>query len=124
MKTLLQPYFLILISLSSTIYLFQVTSVIIPSIINNFFNDLVCLPLVLTICLFVVRSLLKNPFYILNKYEITSVFLLYSILFEFILPKFNDRYTSDYWDILMYFTGSLIFYLFWNKPLNNSLEKI
>lgn len=119
MKTLLQPYFLILLSLSSTVYLFQITSTKIPQVVNNYFNDLVCLPIVLTICLCSVRIIKRNNIIALNSYEVVSVFILYSILFELVFPTFLERYTCDYWDILMYFLGSCIFYILWNKPITH-----
>lgn len=118
MRTLLQPYFLFFTLIASTIYLFQITYTKTPSFINNFTNDLICLPLVLTICLFVVRLIKKDSNIVLNTYEIVSVFLLYSILFEVVFPVLYLRYTSDIWDVFMYFIGSIIFYIFWNKPLN------
>ncbi len=33
----------------------------------------------------------------------------YSIYFEYLLPQFNDRYTSDRLDIVFYFLGLLLF---------------
>ena len=37
-----------------------------------------------------------------------------SILFEWVLPKINAKYTADYYDIIMYIVGLLVFYFIQN----------
>ncbi len=36
----------------------------------------------------------------------------FSIHFEWLLPKFNERYTGDFIDVMLYFSGAMLFYIF------------
>ena len=78
--------------------------------IRDHLADLLALQLILTFGLIVVRKIKKLPFFYLNTYVILFAFIYTSILFEFILPKFDDKFTSDYIDILFYAAGTIIFY--------------
>ncbi|MFN4198523.1 MAG: hypothetical protein ACK4FS_05800, partial [Flavobacterium sp.] len=100
MKSLLQPYFIIITCMAASVYLFQITGVPIPPLVNNYFNDLLCLPIVLTICLAVIRILKEDKSLTLTNFEILSMFILYSVLFEIIFPRSHPRYTADIWDVI------------------------
>jgi hypothetical protein len=92
------------------IYIFQRFKVYLPKIINNYLNDFLIIPIVLFVCLLVLRKVRNNLKLTLNLPVILYVCLLYSILFEFVFPKYLARYTKDYIDIILYFAGGLIFY--------------
>lgn len=120
MKSLLQPYFIIITCMAATVYLFQITAVPIPPLVNNYLNDLLCLPIVLTICLVIARIIKQEKSLTLSNFEIFSLFMLYSILFEIIFPRYYPRYTADFWDVILYGFGVICFRIFWNKPLKHS----
>ena len=46
--------------------------------------------------------------------------LYYSVIFEFILPKFSLKYTADYYDVLCYGIGAILFY-YHQKKLTSEL---
>ncbi len=82
----------------------------VPPILRNYLADFLCMPVVLSICLFCVQFIKKDRKLKLPVFSIFSLFVLYSIYFEVILPPLHDRYTADPVDVLMYFSGSLVFY--------------
>jgi hypothetical protein len=97
------------------IYTMQQLSFPLPAVINNYVNDLLCLPLLLGAMEFIIKWLKKDKFF---KFPISFVILLasyYSIYFEYYLPKVNPRYTADWIDVILYFLGGLIFYFFGKK---------
>jgi len=63
-----------------------------------------------------VRRIEKDriEFQMLNSHVITAV-VIFSIIFEIILPTISIRYTSDYLDILCYLLGGIIFTVFENQ---------
>lgn len=110
MSNWLRLYFVFSVILGTTIYVFQITGFKLPEIINNFVNDFLIIPIVLTICLFILRKTKNNPNYKIPLSIILYLCVLYSVLFEFILPNYLVRYTKDYIDILLYFAGGMVFY--------------
>ena len=103
--------------LAVTIFSMQKFEILLPKIINNYANDLLCLPLVLAAIAFAIRRLKKDPNF---KFPLVFVLIMaayYSVYFEYYLPKNNPRYTADYMDVIVYFCGSLAFY-FYEKSSN------
>lgn len=82
----------------------------IPDVLRFYLADLLCMPVVLSICLLAARFLKKDSNLELSIFSIFSLFVFYSVYFEIIMPKIHVRYTADPLDVLMYFCGSLIFY--------------
>lgn len=95
--------------LATAIYGAQSLELSIPRLINNYFNDLICMPFVLKICQYTVRIVKSDSKLTLPTSLQVVVTLIFSIYFEFILPIYNPRYTSDWVDVIMYFLGLLIF---------------
>ena len=52
----------------------------------------------------------------LNIFTIISLVALFSLYFEFYLPKQSTRYTGDLWDVVCYFLGGMLFYFLQNIP--------
>jgi len=115
MKTLTKPYFIIFSGIFLIVYFLQCIHFPLPSLINNYLNDFLCMPIVLTLCLAFVRFIKKNPGIQLSVFVIFSVTIYYSVYFEYYLPKVNARYTADPIDVLLYFAGAFIFYLLQKK---------
>lgn len=101
------------------IYLFQYLDVELPKIINNYVNDFLIIPIVLFTCLLFLRWSRNNSNFILSLPIILYVCCMYSILFEFVFPKYLSRYTADFIDVLLYFTSGILFYMLQNKTLKN-----
>lgn len=80
---------------------------------DNYLDDFLCIPLVIYLIGII-------EFYLFNKrlksYRIQTViciFIFYSLLFEWIAPKYFYFGTADYFDMVMYLFGAF-FYLFIN----------
>ena len=82
-----------------------------PFFFSSYLNDLLCLPIVLSICLFVIRFFSKDQQVKISLFTAFSLATLYSVYFEFYLPEVTTRYTADGADVFLYFTGALIFWL-------------
>ncbi|MFM9984519.1 MAG: hypothetical protein ACKVOK_04755 [Flavobacteriales bacterium] len=96
-----------------------------PSMIQSFLADLLCVPLILFVALISIRYLKNEPTFLLSTTHIVFAFVWTSLLCEWIIPILSNRYTADWWDVAMYATGSL--YVLWRQknwfitaPQNNS----
>lgn len=47
----------------------------------------------------------------IDLFTIISLVVLYSVVFEFYLPKQSYRYTGDVWDVVCYALGGIVFYV-------------
>lgn len=92
-----------------------------PGFFTSYFNDLLCLPVVLSICLFIIKFFSKNDRVQISLFSAFSLAALYSIYFELYLPEVTGRYTSDVIDVLLYFTGAFIFW--WIQKYGYSPKK-
>lgn len=102
--------FLLLFMSAAIVYLLQQNDYKLPKIINNYYNDLVVLPLVLSIALWTVRRIKTNPTLQLSFFQCIAMALLYGWFFEIYLPERNPRYTADIIDAGLYVIGAVLFY--------------
>ena len=73
-------------------------------------NDFLIIPIILTISLIILRKTKNSKNYQLHLLLILYLCNMYSIIFEFVLPKYLERYTADWIDVLLYFLSGLVFY--------------
>jgi hypothetical protein len=85
-----------------------------PEWVRFYLDDLLCIPLVLTVTLFILR-IFYGPQVRLSWYHVVFTVLYFSLAFEVFFPKFMSRYTGDWVDAVLYAVGGLIFYRFMNK---------
>ena len=116
MKLLLHPLFLLAIGL----YLlnrFLLSVVGLSQFQIPYLNDILCLPVVLTLALWLQQKLFPGSYRqrFLAAQVLFTVFYI-AVFFEGILPTFSSRYTRDYWDILAYAAGGLYYYFLVNPP--------
>lgn len=104
--------YLLLVLIAMIIYVLQRFEVALPPVINNYLNDLLCMPIVLGAVTFVIRNLKKDKTYQLSLFFVLFMAGYYSFYFEYYLPKVNVRYTADWIDVVLYFMGSIGFYYF------------
>ena len=102
-------YFLIISFLALSVYIAQRLDFWLPYWMNNYFNDLLCMPIVLKICQFAIRYIKGDDQRKVPIFLQIGLTIYYSIYFEYLLPQFNDRYTTDKLDIIFYFLGLLLF---------------
>ena len=81
---------------------------------RHYLNDLLCLPLVLTLTIFVQRSLFNKPAYLLNRYQAGMAAAYFAFMFEGVVPLYNARYTADFGDVICYGFGAWLFIRFGN----------
>ena len=96
--------------LGGLVYTAQKLSVSLPPFINNYLNDFLIIPIILTICLFILRKTKNNKNYQIPLSIILYLCVLYSILFEWYFPQILERYTSDFIDVVLYFVSGMVFY--------------
>ncbi|PKP18117.1 MAG: hypothetical protein CVU07_02620 [Bacteroidetes bacterium HGW-Bacteroidetes-23] len=108
--------FLLLFVSAISVYLLQQNNYNLPKIINNYYNDLVALPLVLSIALWTVRKIKANPKLQLTFFQCFAMALFYGWFFEIYLPERNPRYTADVIDSVLYLIGAILFYV-WQRAV-------
>lgn len=77
--------------------------------ITNYVADILCIPIVLQLTIWILRLLKSDASIQLSKAQIWVAFVYVSLLFEVILPFLKDRYTADIIDVLMYAIGTMIY---------------
>lgn len=98
--------------IAASIYVLQKVAFPLPLLVNNYLNDLLCMPLVLGALTFIIRKLKHDPRFTLPFGFIFILSSYYAVFFEYYLPKINSRYTSDWIDVALYFLGSILFYFY------------
>ncbi|MDR6967227.1 hypothetical protein J2X31_001234 [Flavobacterium arsenatis] len=108
-------YFYIAFGIFLFIYLARWFHLQLPQWMYSYVNDFLCLPIVLHITLVVIRYIKKDTSILLNWYHIISIAFLFTVYFEWYLPKNNSRYTADWVDVLLYFLGGFLFFVLQRK---------
>lgn len=109
-----QILFGLCVVIATCIYLCQRIDITLYPWVNNYVNDFLTLPIILSISLFIVRKIKKDPLLTLPITLVLLVASFYSVYFEYYLPKVTTRYTQDPIDVALYFLGGLVYY-FINK---------
>jgi hypothetical protein len=81
-----------------------------PQWFVNYLADVLCMPVILTICLKFIRFIKRWPFFYLSKFQLLFAWAYTSAVFELILPYYRQKFTSDWWDVLAYGIGTVVFY--------------
>jgi hypothetical protein len=97
-------------ALALLIYTMQRLQYPLPPLINNYVNDLLCLPLLLAAMEFLIIRLKKDKYFKFPLGFVIFLAIYYSVYFEYYLPKVNPRYTADWIDVILYVVGGLTFY--------------
>lgn len=105
-----------------TIYVMQRLSLPLPAVVNNYVNDLLCLPLLLGAMTFVIRRFKKDNSFTFSIGFVVFLACYYSFYFEYYLPEVNPRYTADWIDVILYFSGGFVFF-FSEKQKNTRLSR-
>ncbi|WP_298780439.1 hypothetical protein [uncultured Polaribacter sp.] len=110
MKKILLYYFYCSIFTGTLVYFLQYFDVILPKIIGFYLNDFLIIPIVLFISLQVLKWSKNDKNYTISLPIVLYVCLIYSILFEFVFPKYLARYTKDFVDVILYFASGFLYY--------------
>lgn len=112
MKILKHPLFLGSILLASLLYGAKQFHIQLPNWMHFYLNDFLCMPIVLSICLMILRILKKTESLYVPFAPVLALSLYFAIHFEWLMPQFNQRYTGDFVDVILYFFSAMLFYVF------------
>lgn len=115
--------FLISTLLFLLISLHDLLNLKLPNWILFYGNDFLCMPVVLSICLFAARSVKKDAGVYLSMLIILSLTIFYALFFELVLPKTQSNHTADFVDVLMYIAGAGLFYLVQKKDQKRKIQR-
>ena len=57
-----------------------------------------------------MQTIKNDRMYTIPFLPILYICVVYTIVFEWYLPQFHERYTSDLFDAVAYFSGGVLFY--------------
>ncbi|GAB3825351.1 hypothetical protein GCM10028895_34860 [Pontibacter rugosus] len=106
MQTLLNPLFILSFILAAANQVLELNQVYIWPL-HTHLDDLLVLPLTLTIALAAERAYFRKPGFILPWRYTWLAVLLFSVMFEGLLPLLHTKYTADLWDIAAYAAGAV-----------------
>lgn len=125
MMLVLHPLFII----SSVLFwlnqaLEKIYGIYIP-IVHGYLDDLLCMPIVLSIAMQVVQMLHPlGSLYTFSRSHIFIVVFYFSLLFEVVLPLYSINYTADILDIGCYIIGAIVFYRIHVEPRKALIDRI
>jgi len=93
----------------------------VPTFFSHYFADLLCMPLLLSVALLVMRWVRADADLYLSRAMILVATLYVGLVFECVLPLFFQRYTADVWDVVMYGVGGELFCFFQKRLLKRAL---
>ncbi len=78
---------------------------------DNYGDDLLAVPFVAGIVLIIENQLVYKQHQRKHHFlQLAFIFILISLVFEFILPNYSNHYFYDPFDIIYYLIGFLIYY--------------
>ncbi|MGU3376259.1 hypothetical protein [Chryseobacterium sp. M5A1_1a] len=110
MKKRISYWFLLGLVFWAVIVLLRKNNIYIP-VINNHFTDFITVPMYCYLIEYIMNSLLGFRWKPDFKFVLTSILYL-SFLFEVLCPKLSDLFTGDIFDVLAYFSGGMVYYIF------------
>jgi len=108
-NTIKRFYFPVFVLIALLVWIAQRLSLDMPSLVNNYLNDLLCMPIVLKICQYAVRQIKSDQNLQIPVGVAFILTIVYALYFEWLLPKINDRYTADVIDVCLYVIGFVFF---------------
>jgi hypothetical protein len=110
MKIAKHPFLIGMICIATAVYVTSLLGFQLPHLISDYLNDLLCMPIVLSLCLAALRLMKKDNQIYITPSMIIVLTLYYAFHFEWLLPRYMVRYTSDAIDVLLYIIGAIVFY--------------
>jgi hypothetical protein len=93
-----------------------------PDVLSSYMADLLCLPLLLSATLLLIRWIKHRPQFFLGKGHVIFILCYVSIVFEYILPLYHPMYTSDMIDVYCYVLGASSF-VFMQKRVFSGIQE-
>lgn len=111
------PLLSLLLVLYAVHLVLKFSQVPVPMFFSHYFADLLCMPLLLSFAVLVMRWVREDAGLYLSQAMILVATLYVSLVFECGLPLFFHRYTADVWDVVMYGVGGVLFCVFQERLL-------
>ena len=89
------------------------------SFMTCYLDDLLFFPIVLSFYRVCIQVVENQPNYKIPLYYALIGWALISVLFEFAIPKVDNRFTADLWDVLFYGLGIALYYISRSKMIVN-----
>jgi hypothetical protein len=105
-QLLSNPWFLLSVVFFIVHYFLQKAGVALP-LIDDYLDDLLCMPVILSIALAGMRLFFK--YYALSTFQIIFAVIYCAIVFELLLPMHSSKYTADVADLILYGVGAVFF---------------
>lgn len=119
MKTIKHPFFIVIYAIYLSYYIIKQTDLSVPVFVSSYLADLLCIIIVNTFALWLIRKIKNLPHYEFSIGTVSLSMLLFSVYFEVVLPQVNSYHVADVWDILCYLISGFV-YLFWRKTISLS----
>lgn len=86
-------------------------------VLDNYLDPLLAMPIILHSLLWEKRILFRKGLtYTFSSLHLILYFITFSIIFEYLFPKWSLGFTADIWDVVCYGAGTFLFAAFFNKP--------
>lgn len=122
MKKRISFWFLLGLSAWAIIILLRRKGIVIP-VINNHFTDCITVPMYCYLIEYIMNGVLGYQWKPDFKFVLTLILYL-SFLFEILCPRISSRFTADFFDVLAYSAGGMLYYFMAvrqvHKKANNS----
>lgn len=116
MKTIKHPFFIVISAIYLSYYIIKQTDLSVPVFVSSYLADLLCIIIVNTFALWLIRKIKNLPHYEFSIGTVSLSVLLFSVYFEVVLPQVNSYHVADVWDVLCYLISGFV-YLFWRKTI-------
>lgn len=110
MKIIKHPVFIISALVALIIYMSQRFQLPLPNWIYFYVNNFLCMPVVLGLCLAIIRRLKKTENSYVPLVVVLGLTTYFAIYFEWFMPQISTRYTADIIDIGLYYLGAILFF--------------
>ena len=87
-------------------------------LMRSYFDDLLVLPIILPFTLVLIRLIFRNAQLKLGITLVVTALIMITLVFEFILPNYAEKYTKDYLDIIAYTIGGIIYIIYERIAIN------
>ena len=76
--------------------------------LDSYLDDLMCIPIVFYL-LQCVQIFIFRDKYVASPLHIIGAVIVFTLMFEIILPNISSRYTADIYDVVFYSIGGLFY---------------
>ncbi|MEZ4722821.1 MAG: hypothetical protein R2813_13190 [Flavobacteriales bacterium] len=86
---------------------------------HSYLEDVLAIPIVLKSAELIIRLIPSKRSFRVRRIDILVTTLMFSAYFEMWLPDVDSRFTQDWFDLIAYASGALLFWFFLTEPNTN-----